>query len=254
MKFIDENESTVASLDLYDEFWHRVMIYYKPHINVKYVVDYLDPRLLKRHLKNLQNARLAAEPVLNRTEDFMVSFAKLLVKKSKLNYKLLLCLSRTEMGIYLATNKLPKQSELERRFVKSAFLHQNGEHKLFSGQSAAQVEKLVHVKITESVVKGSVAFAGKVVGTARIVMDPSKVKVFNKGDVLIAGSTRPEFLQIMHKASAFVTDAGGILSHAAIVARELKKPCIIGTLLATKVFKDRDRVEVDANKGTVRKI
>ena len=254
LRFIDSNENTVASLALYNEFWDRVMIYYKPHINVKYVVDYLDPSLLKKHLKDLQDARLAAESVLNRTEDFMVSFAKLLSKKSKTNYKLLLCMTRKEMGGFPSSNKMPKKSELQKRFAKSVFLHESGKPILFTGRLVGQIEKLVHPKITESVVKGSVAFAGKAVGIARIVFDPHKVKVFNKGDVLIAGSTRPEFLPLMHKASAFVTDAGGILSHAAIVARELKKPCVIGTLIATKVFKDGDKVEVDATQGTVRKI
>ncbi|MFA6466538.1 MAG: PEP-utilizing enzyme, partial [Patescibacteria group bacterium] len=53
-------------------------------------------------------------------------------------------------------------------------------------------------------------------------------------------------------AIAFVTEQGGITSHAAIVAREMKKPCIIGTRIATKVLKDGDLVEVDANQGLVR--
>ena len=56
----------------------------------------------------------------------------------------------------------------------------------------------------------------------------------------------------MEKAAAFVTDEGGITCHAAIVAREMKKPCIIGTKIATKVLKDGDLVEVDAEKGIVR--
>ena len=64
--------------------------------------------------------------------------------------------------------------------------------------------------------------------------------------------TRPEFLPLMKKASAFVTDAGGLLSHAAIVARELKKPCILATENASKVIKNGDFIEVDANKGIVR--
>lgn len=58
----------------------------------------------------------------------------------------------------------------------------------------------------------------------------------------------------MKKAAGFVTDAGGILSHAAIVARELKKPCVIGTQRATKILKDGDIIELDANKGIVKKI
>jgi pyruvate,water dikinase len=56
----------------------------------------------------------------------------------------------------------------------------------------------------------------------------------------------------MQKAAAFVTDEGGITCHAAIVARELKKPCIIATKIATKVLKDGDLVEVDANNSIIR--
>ena len=58
----------------------------------------------------------------------------------------------------------------------------------------------------------------------------------------------------MKKAGAFVTNEGGITCHAAIVAREMKKPCIIGTKIATKVLKDGDLVEVDAENGVVRVI
>ena len=56
------------------------------------------------------------------------------------------------------------------------------------------------------------------------------------------------------KAGAIVTDEGGLTSHAAIVSRELKIPCIVGTKIATKILKDGDIVEVDAKKGIVRKI
>lgn len=55
----------------------------------------------------------------------------------------------------------------------------------------------------------------------------------------------------MKKAAAFVTDEGGMLCHAAIVARELKKPCIIGTKFATQILRDGDLVEVDANRGII---
>ena len=56
----------------------------------------------------------------------------------------------------------------------------------------------------------------------------------------------------MKKASAFITDEGGITCHASIIARELKKPCIIGTKIATKVLKDGDMVEVDGNIGVIK--
>ena len=64
--------------------------------------------------------------------------------------------------------------------------------------------------------------------------------------------TRPEYLHLFREAVGVVTDAGGILSHAAITARELKIPCIIGTEIATKVLHDGDLVEVNAEQGIVR--
>jgi pyruvate,water dikinase len=66
--------------------------------------------------------------------------------------------------------------------------------------------------------------------------------------------TRPEYVPLMRLALAIVTDEGGITCHAAIVSRELKKPCIIGTKIATQVLHDGDLVEVDADAGVVRVI
>ena len=72
-----------------------------------------------------------------------------------------------------------------------------------------------------------------------------------KGDILVAIMTTPNFIPALEKAAAFVTDEGGITCHAAIIAREMKKPCIIGTKIATKFLKDGDIVQVDANNGIV---
>ncbi len=109
----------------------------------------------------------------------------------------------------------------------------------------------MHKPEEQGVVKGKMAFPGRVSGIVRIIFDPHRFKVFEKGDILVTGMTRPEFVPLMEKAGAFVTDAGGILSHAAIIARELKKPCVVGTLNATQVLKEGDTVEVDAEKGLV---
>ena len=73
-----------------------------------------------------------------------------------------------------------------------------------------------------------------------------------KGDVLVTTMTSPDFVIGMKKAIAIITDTGGILSHAAIVSRELKKPCIVGTEVATKVIHDGDIVEIHSGRGTVR--
>ncbi len=99
---------------------------------------------------------------------------------------------------------------------------------------------------------GQVAQPGKVRGTVRLVFGYQHNSKVKKGDILVAVSTSPQLLPAMKLAAAFVTDMGGITSHAAIVSRELKIPCVVGTKIATKVLRDGDLVEVDANKGIVK--
>lgn len=105
-------------------------------------------------------------------------------------------------------------------------------------------------------VKGMVAVRGRASGRVRIVSkrNPESFKNFIEGEVLVALSTSPQFVPLMKKAVAIVTSEGGLASHAAIVAREIKKPCIVGTKTVTKILKDGDLVEVDADKGIVIKI
>ncbi|MFH0928434.1 MAG: PEP-utilizing enzyme, partial [bacterium] len=64
--------------------------------------------------------------------------------------------------------------------------------------------------------------------------------------------TQDAYLSILKKSAAIVTDAGGLLSHAAQAARELKKPCLVGTHIATQVLRDGDLIEVDATRGVVK--
>ena len=103
-------------------------------------------------------------------------------------------------------------------------------------------------------IKGLVAFTGKVAGKVVLVNSYHDLKKVKEGDVLVANTTHPTFLPAMQKAAAFVTNEGGIASHAAIVAREMKKPCIVGTKNATKLLFDNDEVVVDAENGIVRKL
>ena len=101
-------------------------------------------------------------------------------------------------------------------------------------------------------IKGQVGNKGKYTGPARIIMNYHDFSKMQTGDVLVSTMTTPDFVVLMHKAGAIVTDIGGMLCHAAIVSREINKPCIIGTKFATQILKDGDLVEVDAEKGVVR--
>ncbi len=106
-------------------------------------------------------------------------------------------------------------------------------------------------------IRGNVAFRGIIKGEVFKIseFDYEKIGKKTKGKkdyILVAPMTRPEFLPYIKKCKAIVTDEGGITCHAAIVSRELKKPCIIGAKIATRFLKDGQLVEVDANKGIVR--
>ncbi len=103
-------------------------------------------------------------------------------------------------------------------------------------------------------VRGAVASKGFVEGIVRVIKNISESSKLNDGDILVTSMTTPDFVVVMKKAGAIVTDEGGLSCHAAIVSRELKKPCIIGTKIATKVLKDGDLVEVNANEGVVKVI
>ncbi len=107
--------------------------------------------------------------------------------------------------------------------------------------------------VTDAVVKGQTACGGIARGQIRIVLEKDiSTANFNEGDILVCDMTSPLYIPLMQKAAAIITDRGGILSHAAIVSRELGKPCITGTKRATRVLKDGDRVEVDADSGIIK--
>jgi phosphohistidine swiveling domain-containing protein len=95
---------------------------------------------------------------------------------------------------------------------------------------------------------------GIIQGKARILFDPKDHTKMQQGEILIAPMTSPEYILALRKASAVITDTGGMTCHAAIVARELNIPGIVGTKISTKIFKDNDLIEVNTKIGVVRKL
>lgn len=77
---------------------------------------------------------------------------------------------------------------------------------------------------------------------------------FKEGQILVATQTHPNVVPIMRLAKAIITDEGGITCHAAIASRELRKPCIIGTRLGTKILRTGDRVEMNLQTGAIKKL
>ncbi|MBW2978021.1 hypothetical protein KY331_04205 [Candidatus Woesearchaeota archaeon] len=99
---------------------------------------------------------------------------------------------------------------------------------------------------------GMCASIGKAIGRVKVCLNKEDIPKVKQGDILVTSMTRPEFVPAMRKAAAIVTDEGGLTCHAAVISRELKKPCVIATKNATKVLKDGDLVDVNANHSMVK--
>ena len=251
--FIRTHDPKNISIADYRKFWRIAGEYYLPHLSVKYIVDYFSATQLKKFLPVLEDARLFSEPVFRDIENFMEAIAAGIAKRSGYSREQILTATIEELMTYFSKKRLPSKKVLSSRYEKSVILFERGRYEMYAGRRADKVETILAAKQASKTIKGSIAYKGRATGVVRIVIDPFKDSTsFKKGEILVTGMTRPEFLPIMKKAAAFITDAGGILSHAAIVARELKKPCIIGTHVATRVLKTGDLVEVDADKGIVK--
>ena len=100
-------------------------------------------------------------------------------------------------------------------------------------------------------VRGLSASTGRGIGAVRVLTDPSQRDELLPGEVLVAPMTSPDWMSAIRRASALVTDGGGMTCHAAIVSRELGVPCVVGTRNATTTLRDGELVTVDAALGQV---
>ena len=101
------------------------------------------------------------------------------------------------------------------------------------------------------VLKGIPASPGIGTGVVKILRSPKEIDRIEKGDVLVAPMTSPDYVPAMKKASAIITNEGGMTSHAAIVSREMGTPCVVGTKMATKILKEGQIVTVNGKTGEV---
>jgi pyruvate, water dikinase len=99
--------------------------------------------------------------------------------------------------------------------------------------------------------RGLGAAPGAAAGPVRVISSLSEAGRLTDGEVLVAHMTAPDWVPLMRRAAAIVTDSGGMTCHAAIVSRELGIPCLVGTGSATETLRDGEEVTVDAGKGIV---
>jgi phosphohistidine swiveling domain-containing protein len=110
---------------------------------------------------------------------------------------------------------------------------------------------LVRESADTGVIAGMAASGGDVTGTARVLLDIAEASRVQPGDILVCRMTAAPWTPLFASVAAVVTDTGGVLCHSAIVAREYGIPSVVGTVDATRVIQDGDRIRVDGDRGIV---
>ena len=150
-----------------------------------------------------------------------------------------------------------KKTDISGREKYMFMMVSKNDYALFSGVKAKKILDIFE-KHKDDIkdLKGFVACTGnkdKHIAKITVIKDPKKDKM-KEDNILVAHMTRPDFVPLMRKASGIITDEGGISCHAAIVSRELNKPCIVGVQAGTKILKNNDKVEMNLRHGLVRKV
>lgn len=156
---------------------------------------------------------------------------------------------------------LPQQ-EISNRFKSYAILLDKSKIKFYSGPTALWIIKKIlgkdfFKKQKVKQLKGTCASSGEAQGKVRIIrvedltLLSKDLKEFKKSEVMVVTMTQPNMVPIIRKAAAVITEEGGITSHAAVICRELKIPCVIGTAIATRVLRTGDLVKINAEKGII---
>lgn len=221
----------------------------------KFSVEETDRKMIYM-VKEYVYLRTYRTDVINQALFHTIPFLEEAAKRLSISYAEILYLSPEEISESLRVGKLLSKIRIDERKKSWALFRDVGGLLILQGKDAdefAQIQDFINEDLKDiKEISGQVGFAGKVQGIVKVVLTPHDIDKVKRGDILVTVMTFPSYIAAMEKASAFITDEGGILCHAAIVAREMKKPCVISTKIATKVLKDGDSVEVDANNGIVK--
>lgn len=201
-----------------------------------------------------EGARREIEKFFSLAAEVAYQFLDLLSQKHNLNSSLLKYATYDELVALILTSTIDTSSLSARKNKRLLFV----EDALYLGEDITPYlinEGYVFDEpqiLSPSSIQGTVACRGVAIGKAQIIVSREYFGQFKEGSILVAPMTSPEYTPLIQRAKAIVTDEGGMLSHAAIVSRELNKPCLIGTKHASYSLKDFQEIEVDAVRGVVK--
>lgn len=207
-------------------------------------------------IENVMHAKQAGAEYMAMYEFYAQSYMDAIAKKFNITYTELLRLTHDEIYQGLEGNLNVKNIiAMPSRQAMHWVIYSNSQNGATLIDDAHTVDFLVDTLVPKAGdaqhITGQIGNKGVYTGTVKVIMSSREFYKLQDGDVLVTTMTTPDFVLLMQKAGAIVTDVGGMLCHAAIVSRELNKPCVIGTKFATQLLQDGDTVKVDAYTGVV---
>lgn len=159
-----------------------------------------------------------------------------------------------EIEKFLTKNKKPSLKDLRERKKDFILIKLEREHFIVTGGDIKKIGLLESESAVTKILTGQAVYPGKIKTQAILLKNKNDVRKFIRGRILVAHSVFNWMLPAVERCGGIVTDAGGVLSHTAVLAREFHKPCITGTKIATQIFKNGDLVELNADMSLVKKV
>ncbi|MBR9706474.1 hypothetical protein GOV14_05540 [Candidatus Pacearchaeota archaeon] len=246
-----------ALIEIYDgyvialSFYNCINRYLATNLNS----DRLTPELIKKISKKRDLLAKIYPDLEIYQKDIMIDIGK----KEGFDGELLRYLTRNEARLLVGNNinvlEILDDLKLRKKQYLYVIIEEGSYEKVFTDPELIQKMRKEFIDIDSKdidEIEGQPVFKGKISGKVYNMKHHTRKEEVPRDSILVTSMTQPKDLPMIKKCIAVITDEGGILCHAAVTARELQKPCIIGTKIATRALKDGDLVEVDADKGVVR--
>lgn len=216
-------------------------------------------KLLIRTMEETAYIRTEDNAVMSRSSYLVIPLYREIAKRLGLTYSELKELAPDDIVVFLRRGERVPPATIRARRRLTCFVVYRGMRRLFTGETAKRIKHMVDRQVSGhisglSIINGTPASLGRATGTVLVARSSKEAGKLKRGDILVAPATSADFVPAMRKAGAIITELGGLTSHAAVVAREFKIPCLVGVALATRHLKTGDRVAVDAEKGIVKKL
>lgn len=244
------------SLEYFDEFivdyrLARAIVFYTEALGRA-----LSNSKSKREIDFVQKWHERAEIASCKAWDKFCLLLKSLVKKYDVKFSDVLFYTPLEFKKLIDRSKKISVEVIDQRQRYYLLILKNKKISLYIGKRAKELERslLKHLQfnIKSTSLRGIPAYPGKVQGRVRVVNTVSDMRQMRRGEILVSTMTTPRLMSAATKARAIVTNEGGIICHAAVISREFKIPCVVGTKFATKILHNGDLIEVNATKGIIK--